>query len=147
MTWRTHLGAIPWSWRVLPPDGHIERVELDEARMGATIKEASEVVRAWQGKLAIKPVKTDFRAFSRPLASIEPQHPSGTARAGASRETSVCTSDYDCHDIDNLLFTSSATIPRTFFRSCGPTAVNAAYAWRRMIANHFSTGSSTKGFA
>ena len=69
------------------------------------------------------------------------------SRRGASPDTSVCTSDFDCHDIDHLLFTSSATIPRTFFWSAGPTAVNAAYGWRRMVANHFSTGSSTKGYA
>jgi choline dehydrogenase-like flavoprotein len=145
--WATHFGAVPWSWRVLPPDGDIERVEMDTPRFEAKIKEAAEVIRAWSEKLAIKPVKTDFRIFSRPSTAIPPQHPSGTARAGASREESVCTSDFDCHDIDHLLFTSSSTIPRTFFWSLGPTAVNAAYSWRRMLANHFSTGSSTKGFA
>ncbi len=146
MTWRTHLGAIPWNWRVLP-DTSIERVEIDEARVNAKIKEASEIVRAWHGKLSVKPVKTDMRAFNRTAKTINPGHRSGSARAGSGPENSVCTSDFDCHDIDNLLFTSSATIPRTFFWSAGPTAVNAAYAWRRMIANHFSTGSSTKGFA
>jgi choline dehydrogenase-like flavoprotein len=149
LTWRTHLGAIPWSWRVRP-EGRLERVELDAAPFDATIKEAAEVVRAWHGKLAIKPVKVDFRAFSQSAASLGPHtvfHRVGSARAGASRETSVCSSDFDCHDIDHLLITSSATIPRTFFWSLGPTAVNAAYAWRRMIANHFSRGCSTRGFA
>ena len=144
--WRTHFGAIPWSWRVLP-DTRIERVELDAPRFDAKIKEGADIVRAWHSKLSIKAEKVDMRAFSRPATALSPGHRSGTARAGASRETSVCTSDFDCHDIDNLLFTSSATIPRTFFWSAGPTAVNAAYGWRRMIANHFSTGSSTKGFA
>jgi GMC oxidoreductase len=146
ITWRTHLGAIPASWRVMP-DGKLQLVEMDEARVTATIKQAGEIVRAWQEKLSVKPVKVDMRAFSRAAKAINPQHRSGTTRAGASPETSVCTSDFDCHDIDNLLFTSSSTIPKTFFWSAGPTAVNAAYAWRRMVANHFSTGSSTKGFA
>jgi hypothetical protein len=59
----------------------------------------------------------------------------------------VCSSDFDCHDIDHLLFTSSSTVPKTFFWSMVPTSVNAAYGWRRMVANHFSRGSSTKGFA
>jgi hypothetical protein len=146
MTWRTHLGAIPASWRVMP-DTKIERVEMDTARIDAKIKEAGEVVRAWHGKLAVKPTRVDMRAFSRTATTLSPGHRSGTARAGSGPENSVCTSDYDCHDIDNLLLTSAATIPRTFFWSAGPTAVNAAYAWRRMVANHFSTGSSTKGFA
>ena len=146
ITWRSHLGAIPWNWRVLP-DTKIERVEMDTARVDATVKEVGEVIRAWQGKLAVKPVKVDLRSFSRKATDLTPTHRSGTARAGSGPDNSVCTSDYDCHDIDNLLFTSAASIPRTFFWSAGPTAVNAAYAWRRMVANHFSTGSSTKGFA
>jgi choline dehydrogenase-like flavoprotein len=146
ITWRTHFGAIPASWRVMP-DTSTQLVEMDTARVDAKIKEAGEIVRAWQAKLAVKPVKVDMRSFSRAAKSINPQHRSGTARAGSSPENSVCTSDFDCHDIDHLLFTSSATIPKTFFWSAGPTAVNAAYGWRRMIANHFSTGSSTKGFA
>jgi choline dehydrogenase-like flavoprotein len=146
MTWRTHFGAIPASWRVLP-DTRVEQFQMDAPRVDAKIKEAEEVIRAWHGKLAIKPVKVDMRGFSRTAKTWMPGHRVGTARAGASPETSVCTSDFDCHDIDNLLFSSSATIPKTFFWSAGPTAVNAAYGWRRMIANHFSTGSSTKGFA
>ncbi len=146
MNWRTHLGAIPASWRILP-DGKVEQVEADAPRIDAKIKEAGEIVRAWQSKLAVKPVKADLRAFSRTAKIIDPLHRTGTARAGSSPENSVCTSDFDCHDIDNLLITSSAAVPRTFFWSLGPTAVAAAYSYRRMIANHFSTGSSTKGFA
>jgi choline dehydrogenase-like flavoprotein len=146
MNWRTHLGAIPASWRILP-DGTTTQVEVDMPRIDAKIKEAGEIVRAWQSKLSVKVVKADVRAFSRTAKTIEALHCTGTARAGASRDTSVCSSDFDCHDIDNLLITSSAAIPRTFFWSMGPTAVAAAYGYRRMIANHFSTGSSTKGFA
>lgn len=144
--WATHFGAVPWSFRVLP-NSRIERVELDAPRFESKIKEAGEIVRAWCEKLAVKPVKTDFHIYSQSSAAFAPQHRSGTVRAGASPDTSVCTSDFDCHDVDNLLITSAASVPRTFFWSLGPTAVNAAYAWRRMIANHFSTGSSTKGFA
>ena len=145
--WATHIGAIPWEWRIMPGKGEMQRVSTDMGRLRAGIKDTEEIVRAWMGKLEQKPVKTDLSIFSRPTEFFDPRHVSGTARAGASRETSVCTSDFDCHDIDNLLFTSAATIPRTFFWSMGPTAVNACYAWRRMIANHFSRGSSTRGFA
>jgi hypothetical protein len=147
--WNVHFGAIPWSWRVLP-DGTGERTALDEPRFTAKIKEAADIIREWHGKLAMKPVKTDTRGLNRTAASLDYEavfHRASTARAGSGPNNSVCTSDFDCHDIDNLLFTSSAAIPRTFFWSAGPTAINAAYAWRRMIANHFSTGSSTKGFA
>lgn len=147
MGWATHLGAIRWSWRILPGKGQMERVYTDMPRLQAGIREIEEIVRAWMGKLAVKPLKTDLSIYSRPAESFDPRHVTGTARAGASRETSVCTSDFDCHDIDHLLFTSAATVPRTFFWSMGPTAVNACYAWRRMVANHFSRGCSTRGFA
>ena len=130
----------------MPPDGTVERVELDERRLDAKIREAEEVIRAWIAKLQNKALKVDFRPF-RPATSFEPRHVSGSARAGSSRETSVCTSDFDCHDIDHLLLTSAATIPRTFFWSMGPTAVNACYGWRRILTNHFSRGCSTRGFA
>jgi choline dehydrogenase-like flavoprotein len=147
LSWASHLGAIRWSWRVLPGRGETERVYTDMPLLQASIRDTEEIVRSWMGKLALKPVKTDLSIFSRPAESFDPRHVSGTARAGVSRDTSVCTSDFDCHDIDHLLFTSAATIPRTFFWSMGPTAVNACYAWRRMLANHFSRGCSTRGFA
>src|SRR5262249_28723419 len=136
MNWRTHLGAIPASWRIMP-NGDLVQVDVDKPAVKAKIKEAGEIIRAWHSKLALKPVKADLRAFSRTAESIVPVHRVGTTRAGASRDTSVCSSDFDCHDIDNLLFTSASTIPKTFFWSCGPTAVAAAYAWRRILANHF----------
>jgi len=147
LSWASHLGAIRWSWRVMPGKGEMERVYTDMPRLQASIRETEEIVRSWMGKLALKPLKTDLAIFSRPAESFDPRHVSGTARAGVSRDASVCTSDFDCHDIDHLLITSAATIPRTFFWSMGPTAVNACYAWRRMLANHFSKGSSTRGFA
>jgi GMC oxidoreductase/gluconate 2-dehydrogenase subunit 3-like protein len=146
LIWRNHVGAIPAQWRVRP-DRKLEQYQVDVPRINASIKHMEEIVREWQKKLSMKVVKTDFRAFTRNAQTIEPFHRTGTARAGESRENSVCSSDFDCHDIDHLLFTSGAVIPKTFFWSCGPIAVNAAYAWRRMIANHFSKGCSTKGFA
>jgi choline dehydrogenase-like flavoprotein len=144
--WRTHFGAIPATWRV-HPEARLVVERMDEPRIAAALKETVEILRSWQDRLPIKAVRTNFRPFFRPLNAIPPQHRVGTARAGSSPQNSVCTSDFDCHDIDNLLFTSSATVPRTFFWSMVPTCVNACYGWRRMLANHFSTGSSTKGFA
>jgi len=146
LEWRTHLGAIPAEWRVLR-EGKLEQYSIDEARVAAKVKECNEIIRSWHAKLPVKVVTTDMRTFNRAVRTIAPQHRAGTVRAGSSRNNSVCTSDFDCHDIDNLLFSSAATIPKTFFWSMVPTCVNAAYASRRMIANHFSRGSSTKGFA
>src|SRR5262249_52753979 len=100
------LKTVPWSWRVTP-DHKIERVSIDATAMDAALRESSELTRPGYEKMAIKPVKVDYRA--RPAISLRPSHDSGTARAGANRETSVCSSDFDCHDIDHLLFTSSAS--------------------------------------
>lgn len=144
--WRTHFGAIPATWRV-HPESRLLVERMDDTRVTAALRDTVEILKNWQGKLGIKVLRTNFRPFERPIRSIPPQHRVGTARAGSSRENSVCTSDFDCHDIDNLMITSSAAIPRTFFWSFVPTTVNACYGYRRMIANHFSKGSSTRGFA
>ncbi len=139
------LQNIPWQWRVTP-DGRMERTSLDEKRVDATLREAAELSYAWYDKMAMKPLKIDRRV--RRASSLRPGHNTGTARAGASPDNSVCSSDFDCHDIDHLLITSGASMPRTLFcHGMGPIAIGAAYAWRRMIANHFSRGGSTKGFA
>jgi choline dehydrogenase-like flavoprotein len=146
LEWRTHFGAVPAKWRVRP-DRELEQYDVDEARINAKINEGQDIIRSWHAKLPVKVVRADLRAFAIRAQTIDPFHRVGTARAGSSRENSVCSSDFDCHDIDHLLFTSSSTIPKTFFWSMVPTSVNAAYGWRRMVANHFSKGSSTKGFA
>ncbi|OFW28192.1 MAG: hypothetical protein A3J28_15410 [Acidobacteria bacterium RIFCSPLOWO2_12_FULL_60_22] len=140
------FGGIPYSWRVMPPDGRMERVSIDAPRIEAAIKQCEEVTRAMVEKLPIKPKRVEFRR-SRRAVDIGMSHFSGTARAGESRENSVCNSDFDCHDIDHLMISSAAAIPRTFRWAGGPTAIVGCYGWRRMVANHFTRGCSTKGFA
>jgi len=142
---RLYLEVLPWSWR-MTPDGQEERVSIDEAKINAVIKQATDLNYAWYEKMEMKPLKVGKPRGE--AKDLRPGHILGTARAGASRENSVCTSDFDCHDIENLMITSGASVPRrTFGLSAAPVAVAAAYAWRRIVANHFSRGSSTKGFA
>lgn len=139
------LQTLPWSWKVTP-DGRMARVSMDEAKINAVAKEAAELTYAWYDKMSVKPLKVEKR--SREAKSYQPGHNAGTTRAGSSRENSVCSSDFDCHDIDNLIFVSGSSMPRTTFcHGLGPIASGAAYAWRRILENHFSKGSSTKGFA
>jgi len=142
---RKYLEVIPWSWRV-NPGGRFERVSIDEAKINATIKEATDLNYAWYEKMEMKPQKVGKPRGE--AKDLRPGHAQGSARAGESRANSVCTSDFDCHDIDHLIITSGASVPRrTFGLAAMPIAVAAAYAWRRILANHFSRGSSTKGFA
>jgi choline dehydrogenase-like flavoprotein len=149
MTWRCHFCAIPWTWKI-QPDALAVRTSIDLPAFNAAIKQAEEWVRAWHEKLPVKVLQADLRTFSRDTNNsnvVRAMHMTGTTRAGADPGTSVCNSDFDCHDIDHLMFTSGSALPKTILWSAGPTAVSACYAYRRMIENHFSTGCSTKGFA
>ena len=140
-----YLEVLPWDWRV-KPDGSPERISYDEAKISATIKEISEINRAIYEKMEMRPIKIS-NALEE-AKNMRPGHQFGTARAGSSPANSVCTSDFDCHDIDNLIIASAAAVPRrTFGLAMVPLCVASAYAWRRIVANHFTRGSSTKGFA
>lgn len=146
MTWRCHFCAVTWSWHVRP-DAYVERTSIDQPAFQAAIKQGEEWVHAWHDKLPVKVLKKNMKVFSRPIDAIRPQHVTGTTRAGENAEVSVCSSDFDCHDIENLMFIGAGTVPKTFLWSAGPTAATAAYAYRRILENHFSRGCSTKGFA
>lgn len=140
------LQVLPWSWRVRP-DGRTEKISVDEAKINAAAKDAAELTYALYEKMPLQPLQVDKRPI-RSAKLLTPAHVSGTARAGSSRENSVCNSEFDCHDIDHLLITSLAAIPRTTFcHGAGPGALSGSYAYRMFLKNHFSKGCSTKGFA
>ena len=140
------LQTLPWKWRITP-NAHEELVSIDEARINAVIKESADLTRALYEKMSLQPVAIAKARYDH-ARRLRPGHIVGTCRAGASREVAVCDSDFNCFDIDHLLFASGESIPRsTFCHGLGPIAVGAAYAWRRILANHFSKGSSTKGYA
>ena len=96
---------------------------------------AQEIVR----RLNPQPIKVDdpgARAFNV-------YHEVGTCRAGASRENSVVTPDFDCHDIEGLIIGSGAAVPvGNHTLSHMPIVTTSCYAWRRIVANHFTRGSA-----
>ena len=145
---RNIMQYVPWEWRVTP-DGRIPQVSVDAVKVNAAAKEAAELSRTFFEKMPVKPLEIDARLVPIGTFVVGPfGHETGTARAGTNPENTVCTSDFDSHDVDHLMFTSGASIPRTLFsHGCGPAMVFGAYAWRRFVENHFSRGSSTKGFA
>ena len=66
-------------------------------------------------------------------------HSHGSCRAGASPENSVTNSDFESHDIDNLFICDASSLPfQGTANPSMPTAAVCAYAWRRMVVNHFS---------
>ena len=137
------LRVLPWSWRVSPM-GQYQRVSFDAAKINPAMKEAAELAYALYEKMSLKPLEVSKRA----VGVGEPHNVTGSARAGSSRENSVCNSNFECHDIDHLLFTSLATLPRcTYSQGCGPAAMSGSYSYRVFLKNHFSRGCSTRGFA
>ena len=62
-----------------------------------------------------------------------------SCRAGSDRSNSVVNSDFESHDVENLLICDQSAIPRIASRGFGtPVAVIATYAAQRMVANYFS---------
>ena len=90
-------------------------------------------------KLDPQPIKVDD-PVPKSFAIL---HEVGTCRAGVSKESSVVTPEFDSHDVENLLIGSAAVIPTgNHTQSHMPTAVVNAYAWRKIVANHFSRGAA-----
>ena len=62
-----------------------------------------------------------------------------SCRAGSDRSNSVVNSDFESHDVENLLICDQSAIPRIASRGFGtPVAVIATYAAQRMVARYFS---------
>ncbi|MCH8819134.1 MAG: hypothetical protein IIB03_02310, partial [Acidobacteria bacterium] len=70
-------------------------------------------------------------------------HEVGTCRAGVNRENSVVTPEFDSHDVKNLMICSAAAIPNANHTASHMATVSVScYAWRRIVANHFSRGAA-----
>jgi hypothetical protein len=64
---------------------------------------------------------------------------SSSCRAGSDRSNSVVNSDFESHDVDDLLICDQSVQPRTASRGYGsPVAMFATYAAQRMVAKYFS---------
>jgi choline dehydrogenase-like flavoprotein len=62
----------------------------------------------------------------------------GSCRAGKDRSNSVINSDFESHDVDNLLIADGSSLPRDASYGYGaPVATVATYAAQRIVAKHF----------
>ncbi len=62
-----------------------------------------------------------------------------SCRAGASPDNSVVNSDFESHDIDNLFIADGSVLPyQCRWNPSMPIASVCNYAWRRIVAKHFS---------
>ena len=63
----------------------------------------------------------------------------GSCRAGSDRSNSVVNSDFESHDVENLLICDASSPPRIASRGFGsPVAVTATYAAQRLVTKYFS---------
>jgi len=63
----------------------------------------------------------------------------GSCRAGADRSISVVNSDFESHDVENLLICDGSVLPRIASDGYGaPVATVATYAAQRIVKKHFS---------
>ena len=63
----------------------------------------------------------------------------GSCRAGADRSISVVNSDFESHDVENLLICDGSVLPRKASDGYGaPVATVATYAAQRIVKKHFS---------
>ena len=103
------------------------------------IHKAWSIARDILSKLSPRPIKVDDALPQ----SFNLLHEVGTCRAGTRRDNSVVTSDFDSHDVKNLMICSAAVIPSGNHTASHMATVSvSAYAWRRMVANHFSRGAA-----
>jgi choline dehydrogenase-like flavoprotein len=103
------------------------------------IHKAWSIARDIVSKLNPRPIKVDDALPQ----SFNVLHEVGTCRAGTSMENSVVTSDFDSHDVQNLMICSAAAIPNGNHTASHMATVSVAcYGWRRMVSNHFSRGAA-----
>jgi len=112
-----------------------EFVEKSYPEILETLREGQEIARKILDSM--KPRKmAGLEGFSNVLST---NHNHGSCRAGASRENSVVNSDLESHDVDNLFICDASVVPfQCTANPSMPTAAVCSYAWRRMVAKHFS---------
>ncbi len=94
---------------------------------------AAEIMREIHRKMGAKKIEqNDPPAFSG-------GSPTGTCRAGSDPKESVVNTHFESHDVENLLICDGSVIPRsTLSQKCIPVCTTAAFAARRIIADHYT---------
>lgn len=111
----------------------------DDPAILSLIHKAWNIAHEIVGTITPRPIKVD----DSPPESFNVLHEVGTCRAGINRKNSVVTPEFDSHDVRNLMICSAAVIPTAnHTASHMPTVTVSCYAWRRIVANHFSRGAA-----
>ena len=132
----SRVGAPIWEKGVVDPVGRFQ-YNRRNPRVLKSLKEGNELLIELYRKMDPPPIRID----TSPPTRYTIGHQMSSCRAGESPKNSVVNSDFECHDIENLFVSSAAVIPRgALSHAHMPTCVTAAYAWRRIVKDHFSRG-------
>jgi choline dehydrogenase-like flavoprotein len=116
------------------PEGRI-RYEGDASKIEKRKVEGLEIIHEILKKM--NPVKISSIPNNVRVGRLG--HQLGSCRAGRDRGTSVITSDFESHDIENLLICDNSALPKHGVSlSAGPAMAVGCYGWRRIVANYFS---------
>ena len=111
--------------------------EGDPSYIEKRMKEGAELVYEILKKT--NPVKMSKMPTAFRFRGFEGVHNLGSCRAGRDRKNSVVDSDFASHDVENLFVCDTSAIP--WSGNClaaGPAMAAGTYAWKRIVAEHFS---------
>ena len=95
---------------------------------------SAEIMMEIHRKMGAKKIEVGGNA-----ASFLGGHPTGTCRAGSDPKESVVNPHFESHDVENLLICDGSVIPRACLaHKCIPVCSIAAFAARRIIADHYT---------
>ncbi|MEE8348213.1 MAG: GMC family oxidoreductase [Acidobacteriota bacterium] len=121
--------------RVLP-DG--SREYSSDPRMIQRFEEGGELCRKVLAGMGLKKIRSGNIA-ERVRAYRGNVHAMGSCRAGVDPRESVVNPRFESHDIEGLLICDGSVIPRCgSSEACIPIVTVAAFAWRRVVEDHFS---------
>ena len=97
-------------------------------------KQGREIGREIFKKMGAKEILED-----REVTGTSFNSNTGACRAGTDRKNSVVNAFFESHDVENLLICDASATPRgTTIGYGAPTATVASFAYRRIIARHFT---------
>jgi choline dehydrogenase-like flavoprotein len=121
--------------RVLP-DG--SREYSSDPRMIDRFEEGGELCRKVLAGMGLKDIRSGSIA-ERVRSYRGNVHAMGSCRAGTDPRESVVNPRFESHDIEGLLVCDGSVIPRCgSSEACIPIVTVAAFAWRRIVEDHFS---------
>ena len=122
--------------RVLP-DGSVEY--RSNPRMIRRFQEGEEICRTILKRMGLKNISTGGDVGERVRTYQGNLHAMGSCRAGVDPKDSVVNPRFESHDIEGLLLCDGSVIPRCgSSEACIPVATVAAFAWPRIVEDHFS---------